>query len=193
MRNTASEPILYQYRPLRAKNTLFLDRDGVLIQTVRRGDRTGSARNWSEVKLCSDIKALRGREIIDNFNLIVVTNQPDIANGLADYELLDKINNLINKTILVNAIYVCPHNDADNCKCRKPKPGMIRAFHMLQFRNNSPSLLGREYMIGDTERDYECAKIVDIPFILRRRAYNKPLMLLADMSINSLWALRKII
>jgi len=143
--------------------------------------------------LCSDIKALRGREIIDNFNLIVVTNQPDIANGLADYELLDKINNLINKTILVNAIYVCPHNDADNCKCRKPKPGMIRAFHMLQFRNNSPSLLGREYMIGDTERDYECSKIVGIPFILRRRAYNKPLMLLADMSINSLWALRKII
>ncbi len=193
MHNMNFEPKVYQYRPLKAKGTLFLDRDGVLINTVKRGKAIGSARCIEEVKLSYDITALRDSDIVQNWNLIVVTNQPDISKGLTTVELLEKINEMLVAAIPINTIYVCPHRDEDNCGCRKPNIGMIQQFHRLQFKNNSLSLMGKEYMIGDTDRDMGCAKKAGIPFILRGRYYNKALIKSVDMSIKNLYALRKLI
>ena len=63
--------------------------------------------------------------------IFVVINQPDLKTGklkLQDLNLMHK--QLLNKT-KIDQIFVCPHNDADNCECRKPK--LVYLFKHLKF------------------------------------------------------------
>ena len=35
------------------------------------------------------------------------------------------MNNFLKKEIELDDIFVCYHDDKDNCNCRKPKPGLL--------------------------------------------------------------------
>ena len=61
------------------------------------------------------------------FQLFIASNQPDISRGNLQEEDLEYFNDLItNKLKIPNRnIYVCRHDNSDNCQCRKPKPGML--------------------------------------------------------------------
>jgi histidinol-phosphate phosphatase family protein len=59
------------------------------------------------------------------FLLVIVTNQPDVANGLTPKATLEAMPAEIMLQLPIDDIIVCFHADADNCSCRKPKPGMI--------------------------------------------------------------------
>ena len=37
------------------------------------------------------------------------------------------MNNYLKEEIQLDDIFVCYHDDIDNCECRKPKPGLILA------------------------------------------------------------------
>jgi len=52
----------------------------------------------------------------------------------------------------IDAIFFCPHTNADNCDCRKPKPGMLKE---IAARYNV-SLAGVP-VVGDSLRDLESA------------------------------------
>ena len=57
---------------------------------------------------------------------IVHTNQPDVARKKMSWEELMRMNDFLKTNIpAIDAIYVCPHDKADNCNCRKPKPGLL--------------------------------------------------------------------
>ena len=57
--------------------------------------------------------------------LIVVTNQPDLARGTAARPTVDAINDHLAAELGLDAVCVCPHDDADGCDCRKPRPGLL--------------------------------------------------------------------
>ena len=60
------------------------------------------------------------------FVLVVVTNQPDIARGtLAAADRRAPCNERLPAGCRVDEIVVCPHDDGDDCACRKPRPGML--------------------------------------------------------------------
>ena len=59
--------------------------------------------------------------------LVVVTNQPDVARGTCTLEAVDAINSKITAGLPITETVVCPHDDADDCACRKPRPGMLLA------------------------------------------------------------------
>lgn len=95
-----------------------------------------------------------GLEILrkKGFELIVITNQPDIARGNLDFETLVAINKLIECKTGILHFYVCIHDDLDFCVCRKPKPGLIlKAAHELDID------LRQSYLIGDRKSDIEAA------------------------------------
>lgn len=180
--------ITFILRPLRSTNTLFLDRDGVLNHVLLRGSEISSPRSMEEFRIVDDIDALVDSDIIRDWNMVIVTNQPDISRNEIGIELLIAINDIIGDRIPINEVYICPHLKSDNCNCRKPKIGLIDA-----FRNNHPHLDGVECMVGDSTTDLNCAINANIPFILRKREYNSEVATVADHVVDDLYDIKEIL
>lgn len=183
-----AEPLVFQYRPLTAENSLFLDRDGVLIHSVLRGSEVSAPRCLDEVQIADDIDALSAPDITQHWNIVIVSNQPDLSRGTIGVGFVQAINVKINSRILLNVVYVCPHQQSDDCYCRKPEDGLIR-----RFRSDYPQLKGKECMVGDRISDRDCAFSAGIPFVLRKRPYNEDLAISTVLIIDNLWDLRTLL
>ena len=127
---------------------IFLDRDGTI--------------NYDKNYLCceKDLKIYKNIEksLIKarkmGFKIVIVTNQSGIARKYFTLAQLKKINSkllamLKERGIKIDGLYYCPHGPDDNCKCRKPRPGMA-----LQAAKDLKIDLKKSYMIGDSVRDY---------------------------------------
>jgi D-glycero-D-manno-heptose 1,7-bisphosphate phosphatase len=146
---------------------VFLDRDGVLNAIVKRDGKTSSPRLLSELRLDPDAPRALAALRAAGYRLFVVTNQPDISRGLMSNEILDAIHLAIMDALPVEEIAVCRHDNADQCACRKPKPGLLLD---LAARHNID--LGRSWMIGDQDRDILCGKSAGVRTVLMDRPYN---------------------
>jgi len=179
-----NEPLVFSFRPLTAENTLFLDRDGVLLHPVMRGDEVSAPRSIKEIQVEEDIDALAQPGITRNWNMIVVSNQPDLSRGRFGMEFMDEVHRRINERIPLNAAYICPHLQSENCNCRKPKIGLLERFH-----KDHPNRGGKKYLVGDRSSDYDCARKAGMQFVLRKRPYNSGLASETPLLINNLWEL----
>ena len=64
-------------------------------------------------------------------------------------------------------LFVCVHDDEDNCSCRKPKPGMIlEAISTNNLKHNEC------IMIGDSIKDVQSANSAGISTLLLDTNYN---------------------
>ena len=52
----------------------------------------------------------------------------------------------------IDAIYYCPHSPEDNCKCRKPEPGLF-----FLAAQNLDIDMAKSFFVGDTVSDVEAA------------------------------------
>lgn len=68
----------------------------------------------------------------------------------------------------LDAIYSCPHVSADNCDCRKPKPGLLR-----QAAREHHLDLQRSFVVGDRYGDVELAHRASACGILVRTGYGE--------------------
>ena len=59
------------------------------------------------------------------YTIVVVTNQPDVARGTLLEESIEGIHRRLEDELAIDAIMTCFHDDADDCACRKPKPGLL--------------------------------------------------------------------
>ena len=151
----------------RYKN-IFLDRDGVINSVVQRDEVISSPRSLKEFKLRDDFvmfaNNLKEKELL----FFVCTNQPDIRRNLLDLDELKKMHAVIESYIDLTEIVYCPHDDHDNCLCRKPLPGMIN--RMVTKYN-----LKREecLIIGDSYKDIAAGNNAHIDTCLLETIYNK--------------------
>ena len=175
------EPLIYKHRPITKTKTLFLDRDGVLNKAVLRGTEISSPRSRAELVLSEDLLGLAEPSIVDNWNLVVVSNQPDISRGRINHELVEYISQAILSHIPLNASYICSHIASENCECRKPKTGLID-----RFKKDFPETVGKMILVGDRDTDRECAERADMDFILRKQKYNISSLAHVDYSIENL-------
>ncbi len=132
---------------------IFLDRDGVINQTVMKGNVPSAPMSLSELKILPSvpqaIRALKGA----GFQLIVVTNQPDCARGIQTREAVEAINAKIKSELLLDDIRVCYHDNNDHCLCRKPAPGLL-----LDAASDYQIDLSKSFMVGDRWRDMEAGQ-----------------------------------
>src|ERR1700751_5366315 len=84
------------------------------------------------------------------FLLAVVTNQPDVGNGLVGRSEVDAMHEIITRELPVDTIKACFHRQVDDCNCRKPKPGMI-----LEAATELGVDLTKSFMVGDRKSDVE--------------------------------------
>jgi len=135
----------------------FLDRDGVVNVAYVLNGRPYPPKDLSELKIIEGVK--ESLEILQQFGFIpvVITNQPDIARGNQTWFALEEIHAEIRALTGVTHFYVCPHDDADLCVCRKPSPGLIiKAAQELSLDLQS------SFLVGDRWRDVEAGQSMGI-------------------------------
>ena len=147
---------------------VFLDRDGVLNRAKVILNKPYPQSNMEEMEILPGVQ--EGIQLLKHagFKLIVITNQPDVARGTADIDVVNSMNNYILTELGIDEIKCCFHDDAENCSCRKPKPGMI---YEAEKKWNID--LALSYLIGDRWRDIETAKNTDITTILIDYQYDE--------------------
>lgn len=127
-------------------STCILDRDGTL---------------FADTGYCCDLDlVILNRPLLRtliassaSYRFIVCTNQSGIARGYfseADHDefafkLLDFLHIL---GLKIEQYIYCPHQDGDECECRKPKPGMLDTCF-----TDSIGTLVNTVMFGDSIRD----------------------------------------
>ena len=130
------------------RRAVFLDRDGVLVVPEIRDGRSYAPRSLGDFRLYPEAKAALTRLKQAGYLLVVVTNQPDVGKGLISQSTLDEMHNRIRRVLCVDRIEVCPHGQADDCSCRKPKPGML-----LNAARECRIDLTMSFMVGDRASD----------------------------------------
>jgi D-glycero-D-manno-heptose 1,7-bisphosphate phosphatase len=151
------------------RRAVFLDRDGVLIRAIVRDRRAYPARSLAEVEILPGVVEACTELHDAGFLLICVTNQPDIARGTTPSETVAEINDHVRAALGLDDVLVCPHDDADNCACRKPRSGML-----LEAAERWGIDLSASVMVGDRWRDIEAGRSAGCRTVFVRRGYDEP-------------------
>ena len=127
---------------------LFVDRDGILNEVEIIDGFPHPPKSLASLVITPCARDIIARVTKLGYYTICVSNQPDIARGTQDFSEVVKMNNLLLDNFTIDDIYFCPHDDEDNCNCRKPKIGM---FEMARSKYKID--LSKSFMLGDTWRD----------------------------------------
>lgn len=140
--------------------TLYLDKDGVINKTIYRNNKISSPQNAEEIIFNPEVEYLNLIKRKLNFNLILISNQPDITRGYLSKNFLDIMMKKITFKIDFDKVFICPHIKTQICQCRKPKNQMFRYYRM-----KNKNCLKKEYFIGDQLTDNMAIKKLPIKFI----------------------------
>lgn len=129
---------------------VLLDRDGVINHDS--DDFIKSADEWLPIDKSLEAIALLTK---NDYQVVIITNQSGVGRGHYSDEILTDIHLKMMRMVdeaggKISHIYYCPHLPDANCKCRKPKPGML-----LQFSQDVDVSLDDIYFVGDSLRDIE--------------------------------------
>ena len=169
------------------QKAVFLDRDGTINRYV------GYLTDIHDFELLPGAAEAIRKINQSGYLAIVVTNQPVVARGEVTFEELNQIHQKM-ETLLglegayLDGIYVCPHHPLRGfpgeisdlkieCKCRKPKPGLL-----YQAAEDFHIDLSHSWMIGDGWRDIEAGKRAGT----RTACIQKNGKFSADMTVTSL-------
>jgi len=131
---------------------VILDRDGVI-----NFDSDQFIKSPEEWKPIPGSLAAIARLNQQGYRVVVATNQSGIGRGLFGMDMLNAIHDKMLKAAAqagarIDAVFFCPHTNADGCDCRKPKSGML---HEIATRYNT-DLTGVP-VVGDSLRDLQSA------------------------------------
>lgn len=127
---------------------VFLDRDGVIVRPEVRDNRPFAASRAEALELMPGAAEAVRRFRVAGFLTVVVTNQPDVARGTHQRTEIETMHAHLMEVLDLDDIRVCYHDDADDCPCRKPRPGMLTA-----AAEDLGISLTDSFMIGDRWRD----------------------------------------
>jgi D-glycero-D-manno-heptose 1,7-bisphosphate phosphatase len=165
---------------MKKNKAIFLDRDGVVNDMLF--DETGhmhSPRRLDDFKIKNGIAGFVVRAKKLGYLVIVITSQPEIKRGLISLETMESMHSVLKSELDIDDIFVCLHDNEDNCECRKPKPGML---HDAAEKWNID--LGKSFMIGDTHKDVGAGSAAGCTTILIDTDYNKDAK--PDMRVESI-------
>lgn len=172
-----------------ATKAIFLDRDGVINNPVISEGKPYAILRIGQIHVIDGIKELIERWHIEGYFVFMVSNQPDIANHIVSQSKVNKINNYLKSQVLLDDIFVCPHNDADKCNCRKPKTGLF-----LQANEKYEIDFSQSYVIGDRWKDIEAGKNIGCKTIFvdydykEKKPKNPDIVVTKVSDIDKIWS-----
>ena len=134
---------------------IILDRDGVINHDSDQYIK--SPEEWKPIAGSLEAIAKLNQW---GYRVVVATNQSGVGRGLFDMDTLNAIHEKMQKALAqvggrIDAVFFCTHTNADQCHCRKPKPGMLAE---ISARYNTP--LAGVPAVGDSLRDLVAATAV---------------------------------
>ncbi|MBI1804977.1 MAG: bifunctional histidinol-phosphatase/imidazoleglycerol-phosphate dehydratase HisB [Ignavibacteriae bacterium] len=148
------------------KKVVFVDRDGTII-------REPAGKQIDSLEKLEFIPGIiRGLKLLvdSGFTLVMVSNQ----DGLGTKQYPQKAFALVQKKILsllegeeitFEKIVICPHLRTENCRCRKPKTGLVESYMKKHAIDR-----GHSFVLGDRLTDVEFANNLGVHAIrLTRR------------------------
>jgi D-glycero-D-manno-heptose 1,7-bisphosphate phosphatase len=163
------------------RRAVFLDRDGVINRVVTRNGTVGVPASPEEVEILPDVpQALRALRA-GGYVLVVVTNQPDVARGALPRSTVEFIHERLKGELCLDAILTCFHDNADDCDCRKPKPGLL-----LRGAQEFGIDLASSFMVGDRWRDVEAGQRAGCRTFFLDRHYDERQPTSWDFRVTSL-------
>ena len=151
------------------RRAVFLDRDGVLNETALRHGRPVPPPDLASLTIAAGAPAALRTLREAGFFLVCVTNQPDIARGTQSLAVVEAINAALRAALPLDDFRLCPHDNADGCACRKPKPGMLldsAAAHDID--------LTQSVMVGDRWSDIDAGRRAGCRTVLIGTGYGEP-------------------
>lgn len=132
---------------------IILGRDGILNRF--RTDHVKLPSEWEPLPGALEAVAKLNHA---GWHLVVATNQSGIGRGLVDMGELNAVHLHMMKLLAakggrIDAVFFCPHSEAEGCDCRKPEPGLM---HDIARRYNVD--LQQVPMVVDTLRDLRAAQ-----------------------------------
>jgi D-glycero-D-manno-heptose 1,7-bisphosphate phosphatase len=135
------------------RRAVFLDRDGVLNRAIVLDGKPRPPINTDELEILPGVAQACDALHKAGFLLIAVTNQPDVARGTQQREVVEEINHVLQTSLLLDDVRVCYHDDADCCPCRKPEPGLL-----FSAAHDWGIDISASFMVGDRWRDIEAGR-----------------------------------
>lgn len=142
---------------------IVLDRDGVINQDSDNFIK--SPEEWIPIE--GSLEAIT-RLNQAGYRVVVATNQSGIARGLFDLDTLMAIHEKMNRLLAklggqIDGVFYCPHGPDDDCRCRKPQPGMFE-----EIGQRFDTAMHDTLSVGDSLRDLLAARAVgSTAFLLR--------------------------
>jgi D-glycero-D-manno-heptose 1,7-bisphosphate phosphatase len=139
---------------------LILDRDGVINE-----DSDAFVKSVDEwIPIAGSIEAM-AKLSQAGYTLAIATNQSGIGRGFYSVETLDAMHTKLRILLAehggkVDYIAYCPHQSADQCACRKPKPGLLQ-----EIAAHLGADLTQAVMVGDSLRDWQAADAAGAAYV----------------------------
>ena len=135
------------------ERVLFIDRDGTLI----REPHDQQVDSLDKIALVAGVIPALLKLRKTGYRLVMVSNQDGLGTDAfpqAAFETCQRflLALLASQGIRFDEIFICPHVEADNCGCRKPRTGLLTRY--LTTRRIDPD---RSAVIGDRRTDLELA------------------------------------
>jgi D-glycero-D-manno-heptose 1,7-bisphosphate phosphatase len=151
----------------RQRPAVFLDRDGTICEEV------GYVNHISRIQIFPFAAPAIKRFNDAGFAVIVVTNQSGISRGIFPESLVTEIHKGMAETLAasqarIDGFYYCTHTRADDCRCRKPLPGLLE-----QAAREHAVELKQSFVVGDRYADVELAHAVGGRGILVMTGYGR--------------------
>lgn len=160
---------------------VFLDRDGVINRAEVRDGKAYAPRSLADFRLLPGVKKAVADLKAAGLLVVVVTNQPDIGNGLVDAATVDAMHARLKRDLAVDDIRVCPHSQSAGCDCRKPRPGMLTA-----AADALDIDLKKSFIVGDRRGDIVAGQAVGCYTFFLDRGYAEARPDTPDATVKSL-------
>lgn len=152
------------------RKAVFLDRDGTLIKEVHRPDfhkKITAPFREEELAFVPGVNQALALLKQAGFLRIMITNQPDVANGYMTEEQWQRIHRTVIETLDLDDFHMCRHATDSGCTYHKPNPSML--FSMADKWGID---LSRSFMVGDMNADMKAGKLAGCQTILINKLYN---------------------
>ncbi len=131
----------------RAVPVLFLDRDGVVIANQ------DYLSDPDLVALVPGAAEAMKAAACDGYLLVGVSNQSGLGRGFFSEKDLARVMTRLDELLAAegarfDGFYYCPHAPQEDCRCRKPGPGLLE--EVAQSLTFDP---GRSWVVGDKASD----------------------------------------
>lgn len=163
---------------------LFLDRDGVVNESVVRGGKPYPPSTPEEVRYITGILELCQSAKQAGWLVIIATNQPDVGRGTMARSTVEAIHDSMRRDLPLDDIEVCyDPGQGQPSAFRKPAPGML-----LHAAEKHGIDLPSSIMVGDRWRDVACGKAAGCRTIFIDYDYDEEMKEVPDITVPSLSA-----